>query len=151
MRILRNSCSIVVVWGFLISLLAASPIEVPSSFKLIGGFKLTSSVKIENGEVLELVISPLDYEVYSDGLDVRVYCITEGGSSSSYTNYSIYRSDGISSAKNNEIIFEAGVQAYSTQGDMIRQISLTRKRLTMIKIPPQSSRIIVTRAERVSN
>jgi len=147
--ILRNSCFVVAAWFFLISSLTASPIEVPSSFKLIGAFKLTSSVKIENGELLELVISPLNYEVYSDGLDVRVYCITEG--SSSYTNYSIYRSDGISIAKNNEISFEAGVQAYSTQGDMVRQISLTRKRLTMIKIPPQSSRIIVTKAERVSN
>ena len=69
-----------------------------------------------------------------------------------FTTYQIYRSDGIGVAgKSGEIDWIAGVQALNTSGEMIRQISITRNSFTMVKMPPRSHRVIVTRAFAMSN
>ena len=94
---------------------------------------------------MPVVITPLIYRVYSDGIEVRLYCHTAG--EDSFIAYQIYRSDGIGVARaSGEIDLVAGVQGMSTKGEMVRQISLTRASMTMIKAPPRSHRVIITRA-----
>jgi len=119
-----------------------------ASFRLIGTYQLNSKLRVENGVAAAVVISPLTYRVFSDGMEVRVYCKTAG--QDSYTAYDIYRSDGVGVSKvSGEIELVAGVQAFSTKGKMLRQISVTRNSLTMVKTPPRSHRVIVTRAKAI--
>lgn len=121
------------------------PEKLPAGYRYIGVYKMNSKVKVERGQAMPVVISPLVYRVYSDGIDVRVYCRTDG--EDSYTSYSIYRSDGIGVARSSgELDLIAGVQAMSQRGDMVRQVSVTRASLTMVKMPPRSHRVIITRA-----
>ena len=122
------------------------PENLPAGFRYIGLYQLNSKLRVENGVAQAVVISPLNYRVYSDGMAIRVYIETAG--EDSYTAYDIYRSDGIGVAKTSgEIELVAGVQAYSTKGKMLRQISVTRNSLTMVKTAPRSHRVIVTRAK----
>ena len=124
---------------------AAAPGNLPSGFRLIGAYKLNSKMKVENSQAMPVVISPITYRVYSDGIDVRVYCRTAG--EDSFTSYQIYRSDGVGVSKSSgEIQVVAGVQAMCKKGEMLRQISVTRNSLTMVKMPPRSHRVLVTRA-----
>lgn len=126
-----------------------SPVGLPAGFRYIGHYQLNSKLRVEKGEAIPVVIAPLHYHVYSDGIDVRVYCRVSD--EDSYSTYGIYRSDGIGvPRRSGEIDWVAGVQAYSTKGEMIRQISVTRNSLTMIKTPPRSHRVIITRAVAVS-
>lgn len=123
-----------------------APPNLPAGFRLIGNYQLKSKVKVENAQSMPVVISPLKYRVYSDGIDVRVYCQSAG--EESYTSYRIYRSDGVGVAKSSgEIQVVAGVQGICKKGEMIRQISVTRSRLTMVKMPPRSHRVLVTQAD----
>ena len=122
-----------------------APSNLPAGFRLIGNYQLKSKIKVENGQAMPVVISPLTYRVYSDGVDVRVYCRSAGDES--FTTYRIYRSDGIGVAKSSgEIQVVAGVQGVCKKGEMIRQISVTRSSLTMVKIPPRSHRVLITKA-----
>ncbi len=124
------------------------PQNLPSGYRFIGNYKLNSKMIVERGNTMPVTISPLLYRVYSDGIDVRVYCVATGDES--YTTYDIYRSDGVGIArKSGEIDVVAGVQGYSTKGDMVRQISVTRKSLTMVKMPPRSHRVLITRANAI--
>ncbi|MBT8043702.1 MAG: hypothetical protein KJO79_02025 [Verrucomicrobiae bacterium] len=121
------------------------PAGLSAGYRFIGHYKLNSKIRVEAGEAVPVVISPLTYRVFSDGIDVRVYCRSSG--EDSFTNYEIYRSDGIGVArKTGEIDVVAGVQGYCTKGDMIRQVSVTRNSLTLVKMPPRSHRVVVTRA-----
>ena len=125
------------------------PQNLPVGFRFIGNYQLNSKLRIENGVSHAVVISPLVYRVFSDGMEVRVYCETAG--EDSFTAYDIYRSDGVGVAKPaGEIELVAGVQAFSTKGKMLRQISVTRSSLTMVKTPPRSHRVIITRAKALS-
>lgn len=124
-------------------------IEIPERFKLIGEYEMVSKVKVENGLSLQLMTSPLVYQVYSDGIDVRVY--NKGGEERSYKSYHIYSSDGIGVlSESSEIEYVAGVQAIFIQGDMVRQMSLTRDNLVMVKTPPRSNRVLITYARVIS-
>ena len=121
------------------------PDNLAVGFRFIGYYKLNSKIRVESGESMPVVISPLIYRVYSDGIDVRVYCKASG--EESFTSYEVYRSDGIGVARRSgEIDVVAGVQGYCTKGEMIRQVSVTRNSLTMVKMPPRSHRVLVTRA-----
>lgn len=123
----------------------AKPANLPERFRLIGHYQLKSKIKVERGESMPVVISPLVYRVYSDGIDVRVY--GSPGEDDSYTSYEIYRADGITvPQKSGGLDLVAGVQALCRKGEMVRQLSLTRRGLTMVKMPPRSSRVIITRA-----
>lgn len=126
------------------------PDELPVGFRFIGNFELNSKIRVERGEATPVVIAPLTYRVYSDGMDVRIYCRV--ADEDNYSVYSIYRSDGIGVVRRSgEIDLVAGVQASSNKGGMIRQISVTRNSLTMVKMPPRSHRVIITRAMAVSH
>ncbi|MBT8037482.1 MAG: hypothetical protein KJO21_08050 [Verrucomicrobiae bacterium] len=126
-----------------------SPANLPAGFRLIGHYELHSKIRVEAGHSMSVVISPLRYRVYSDGIDVRVYCHTNG--EANYTRYAIYRSDGVGVVQESgEINLIAGVQGYSTKAEMIRQISVTRNSLTMVKMPPRTHRVLITHAKAVA-
>lgn len=121
------------------------PEGLPSTFRLIGNYQLNSKIRVERGEATPLVISPLRYQIYSDGIEVRLYypssddfdCIT----------FQIYRSDGIGiTRKSGEINFVAGVQALNQRAGLIRQLSITNNSFTMVNVPPRSHRVLITRA-----
>jgi len=123
----------------------STPENLPAGFRLIGHYQLKSKMKVEKGQAMPVVISPLKYRVYSDGIDVRVYCRSAG--EESFTSYQIYRSDGVGVVKSSgEIEVVAGVQGICQKGEMLRQISVTRSSLTMVKMPPRSNRVLVIRA-----
>lgn len=142
------------LWAIILSFITLNPSfvlaeeskpTVPVGFKLIGQYKTKSKVQVENGVSLALLISPLVYSVYSDGVDVRIYC--EGVDEEHYASYQIYSSEGIGLAgEQGETDYVAGVQAHSLQGDMVRQISLTRYNLVMVKMPSRSHRVMITHA-----
>lgn len=128
----------------------APPAQLPAGFRFIGHYQLNSKIRVESGEAMPVVISPLRYRVYSDGIDVRVYCRTTD--EENYTSYAIYRSDGVGTVQvSGEIDVVAGVQGSCTKGGMIRQISVTRNSLTMVKMPPRSHRVLITRAHAISS
>ncbi len=121
------------------------PSNLPAGFRLIGKYQLQSKIKVENGQAMPVVISPLTYRVFSDGIDVRVYCSSAG--EESYTSYQIYRADGVGISKAvGEIQVVAGVQAVCKKGKMIRQITVTKNSITMVRMPPRSHRVLITRA-----
>ena len=139
------SSAFVVMSAHVVGAQDQAPEKLPSGYRYIGTYKMVSKVKVEQGETMPVVISPLTYRIYSDGIEVRVYCRTAG--EDSFTAYQIYRSDGVGVARaSGEIDLIAGVQAMSTKGDMVRQISVTRSSMTMVKMPPRSHRVIITRA-----
>ena len=86
------------------------PANLPAGFRLIGHYELKSKIRVEAAQAMPVLISPLTYSVYSDGIDVRVYCIKAGDES--FTTYRIYRSDGVGVAKKSGgLQVVAGVQA----------------------------------------
>ncbi|MBK1830361.1 hypothetical protein JIN77_06470 [Verrucomicrobiaceae bacterium R5-34] len=124
------------------------PDKLAESYRLIGHYQLVSKLRVENSQAEAVVISPLRYRVYSDGMEIRVY--VRSSNEDSYTAYNIYRADGIGVAKSSgELEMVAGVQAFNTEGKMLRQISVTRNSLTMVKTPPRSHRVIITRAKAI--
>ncbi|MCP5538323.1 MAG: hypothetical protein H7A51_19080 [Akkermansiaceae bacterium] len=144
---IRTNLILTVLLSVLVATVCAEdrPAQLPETFRFIGHYKLNSKIRVETGESMPVVISPLIYRVYSDGIDIRVYC--RSADEDSFTTYEIYRSDGIGVARRTgEIDVVAGVQAYCTKGEMIRQVSVTRNSLTMVKMPPRSHRVVVTRA-----
>ena len=85
------------------------PDKLPAGYRYIGTYKMASKITVERGESMPVVITPLIYRVYSDGIDVRVYCRSAG--EDSFTSYQIYRSDGIGVTRTTgEIDLIAGVQ-----------------------------------------
>lgn len=117
----------------------------PEGFRLIGSYETTSNMRVEDGGALKVLMSPVKYEAYSDGIDVRVYI--KGLDDNAYTSYEIYSSDGVGVTNpSGGIDYVAGVQARSLKADMIRQISLTRDNLVMVKMPSRSHRVIITHA-----
>lgn len=125
--------------------LSSRPEGLPDTFRHIGDYQLKSKLRVERGDATPVLISPMRYQVYSDGIDLRLYCRAAG--EDSYTTYQIYRSDGIGVYRSSgEIDLIAGVQALNTKAEMVRQISITRNSFTMVKMPPRSHRVIITRA-----
>lgn len=122
------------------------PKNLPSEFTHIGEYVATLETRVENGVSNPVVLSPLIYHVYTDGIDIRLYCLSVDDES--FSSYRIYRSDGIGlTDADGEVSYIAGVQASSMLGDVCRQISVTRESLVMVKIPPRSNRVTIISAK----
>ena len=121
------------------------PIDLPPGFRLIGNYQLNSKIRVERGKATPVVISPLIYRVFTDGIEVRLYYQTSDNDD--FISYQIYRSDGIGVTQESEgIDLVAGVQALNQSAGLIRQLSITGKSFTMVNVPPRSHRVIITRA-----
>lgn len=129
---------------------ANRPGDLHASYQFIGEYETYAETRLERGQVISSLVATLIFRVYSDGVDVRVYCV--GLDDENFTAYQIYQSNGIGvSHSPGEIDYIAGVQASCTQGEMLRQISLTRESLVMVKMPTRSERVIVTNAKATQN
>lgn len=128
----------------------ALPDDLPPTFRLIGSYQLNSKIRVERGETTPVVISPMTYQVFTDGIEVRLYY--QSTNDHDYTTYQIYRSDGIGIVRESgEIDLVAGVQALNQSAGLVRQISITGNSFTMVKVPPRSHRVVITRAFAVSS
>jgi hypothetical protein len=121
------------------------PRDLPPSFRLIGNYQLNSKIRVERGESTPVVISPIIYQVFRDGIEVRLYY--PASDDYEFISYQIYRSDGIGSTRESGgIDLIAGVQALNQSAGLIRQLSITGKSFTMVNVPPRSHRVVITRA-----
>ncbi|MGJ8661053.1 MAG: hypothetical protein ACSHXL_03370, partial [Bacteroidota bacterium] len=93
------------------------PGNLTDDYRYIGEYQTYAETRVENAQAMSSLLSPIIFRVYSDGVDVRVYCV--GLDDESFTTYQIYQSNGIGvSHSPGEIDYIAGVQASCTQGEM---------------------------------
>ena len=122
--------------------------EVPPDFNYVGTYKLVKRVKMRSGEPFEVAIPAVIYQVYSDGITLRFY--GEGGGSS-HTSFDIYRSDGVVRERKGNVLGNVlGVQARSSAGNVLRQVTLTGRIMTLTKFPAMSDAVEITYATRVA-
>lgn len=123
--------------------------EVPHGFNYVGTYKLVKRVKVRSGKPFLIVIPALSYRVYSDGITLRFY---GGSDEDGHTSFDIYRSDGITRLRSGNLLEnEPGVQARSTVGQVLRQVTLTGRTMTLTKFPALSDAVEITYAARVAD
>ena len=129
------------VWG--------GEFDLPLEFRDVGSYQLSRQVKLKEGRSFPVLVDPMLYRVYTDGVTVRLY---GKDSADGFTAFTIYRNDGVM-VRTREGIYEtvAGVQAHSMVGNVLRQLTLTQRRLTLTKFPALSDLVQITYAERVSD
>lgn len=121
--------------------------EVPPDFGYVGTYRLVKRVKMRSGKPLEIAIPPVAYLVYSDGITLRFYGEAGG---TSHTAFEIYRSDGVTRQRKDNVLESVpGVQARSTAGQVLRQVTLTGRTMTLTKFPAMSDAVEITYATRV--
>lgn len=141
--------SIVLLLGLvaLVSTVRAQEAAVPAEFKYVGTYLLEKRIKVRGGEVFRVAMKPIEYRIYTDGISIRLY---GGGESGGYTRYEVYRSEGILEAPDRSTIETvAGVQAKSTTGGVLRNITLTRRQLMITRHPAVSGVVEIVYAGRV--
>ena len=142
---------ILLVIGLLCPLAAqkAVPVpEVPSEFNYVGTYKLVKRVKIRAGRSIGIAIPAVSYLVYSDGITLRFYG-EKGGTA--HTSFDIYRSDGVARQRDRNVLENVpGVQARSSVGQVLRQVTLTGATMTLTKFPAVSDDVEITYAKRVA-
>ena len=135
---------LVVLLGFLPSSGAS---EIPPEFRFVGSYRLVKRVKVRSGKPLAIAIPALEYRVYTDGISLRFYGADE---SSGFTSFEVYRSDGITRMRDESLLENVpGVQARSTVGQVLRQVTLTADSLTLTKFPALCDAVEITYATRI--
>lgn len=125
----------------------AEETDIPLDFRFVGTYSLEKRVKMRNGRPFPVAIGETVYRVYTDRVSVRLY---GGEKSEGYTEFSIYRNDGVVVRKSPTLMETvAGVQARSVVGNVMRQLTLTQSKLTLTKFPALSDLVQITYAVRV--
>ena len=120
---------------------------IPPEFNYVGSYRLVKRVKIRSGKPLRIAIPALEYRVYTDGISLRFYGADE---SSGFTSFEVYRTDGIFRMRDESLLESVpGVQARSTVGQVLWQVTLTSKTLTLTKFPALSDAVEITYANRI--
>jgi len=140
-------------WAALLAMPAAGDgpgrAESPGAldFRFVGRYQLRRQVKLKDGKAFRVAIDPMVYRVYTDGVTIRLF---GGEESEGFTAFTIYRNDGVL-VPSSEAVFETvpGVQARSMVGNVLKQLNLTRARLTLTKFPAFSELVQVTYAARI--
>lgn len=121
--------------------------DVPPEFSFVGTYQLVKRVKMRGGKPFNIAIPRVSYFVYSDGITLRFYGEAGG---TSHTSFEIYRSDGVARQRENNVLANVpGVQAKSTVGRVLRQVTLTERTMTLTKFPALSDAVEITYAMRV--
>lgn len=139
---------LVIGMGFSSAVEKAVPVpEAPPDFSYVGTYKLVKRVKMRSGKPFEVAIPAMIYQVYSDGISLRFYGESGG---TSHTSFDIYRSDGVVRERRGNVLENVpGVQARSSAGDVLRQVTLTGRTMTLTKFPAMSDAVEITYATRV--
>ena len=120
---------------------------VPAEFDYIGTYRLVKRVKVRSDKLLPVMIRPLDFRVYTDGITIRLY---GSGESAGYTSFTIYRNDGIVHRHSDaEVETVPGLQAHSLVGHVNRQLCLTEETLKLHKVPAFSDVVEITYGRRL--
>lgn len=121
--------------------------EIPLDFSFVGSYELEKRVKMRDGRPFPVAIAETVYRAYTDGVSVRLY---GGEKSEGFTEFSIYRNDGVVVRKSPTLMEAvAGVQASTMVGNVLRQLTLTQSKLTITKFPALSDIIQITYAVRI--
>ena len=115
----------------------------PNGFREIGSFEVTKSVLIKLGVATEVKKGDLILRVFTDGIDVR---ISPEGEDENFLAFQIFFTGDIYDASGENL--SPGVKAISDQGEVVRQLVITSKLLTLIKSPPATSDVEITYATR---
>jgi len=119
--------------------------ELPAEFNYVGTYQLVKRVKVRSGRPFQIAIPRLSYQVYTDGITLRFY-----GEGSGHTSFQVYRSDGVARMRDDSLLENVpGVQARSTVGEVLRQVTLTDETMTLTKFPALSDAVEITYAVRV--
>ena len=119
---------------------------LPKGFRFVGNYKFDKRVKIRDGVPFSVKSKAFFCRVYTDGITVRVY---GESASESYTSLTIHRNDGILlGAGTSRMETVPGLQAYSLVGNVLRQLSLTERKLVLTKFPALSDVVEITYADR---
>jgi hypothetical protein len=116
-----------------------------AEFRHIGDFVVRSRIKVAEDHAISTAIKPLRLSAFTDGITVR---ISTTGKVDEASEYTIYRSDGIGrqQGQNGALEVLPGVQASSEKGNILRQLRLTERTLTITSFPGVSNQVIVTHA-----
>ncbi len=135
---------IAAVLSLFFSSFSAQAEEVPLGFNLIGTYQAEEYAKVRSGEYLIRPSAALIYRVYSNGAELKVFTdnVVE------HQTFEVYRSDGIATdTTTGDTQIVPGIQARSTSGSSLKQLTLTKNKLTVTSFPPLSSEILIMRAQ----
>ena len=119
---------------------------VPAEFDYVGSYEIVRKVKLRDGEPFEVALKPMIIRVFTDGISIRLY---GGGEKGGYTSYEVYRGEGIIEAPDRTAIETVpGIQAKSTVGRLLRQLTLTERKLTIVSHPAVSGVVEVVYGDR---
>ena len=116
-----------------------------SEFKHVGDYLLKAHFKITGDKVTSIPVKPIAFQVYSDGVRIR---ITAEGDDESHTTFEIYRSDGIGRQRSGGGALEVipGLQASSHTDGVLRHLRLSAESMTITTFPGVSDQTIVSYA-----
>jgi hypothetical protein len=114
-------------------------------FRHFADFILKSRTKIVGTEVKPIPIKPVVFQVFTDGVKVRV---SVEGNADGRSTFDIYRSDGIARKipDATKLDIMPGLQATSNSGGVLRHLRLTRESMTITTFPGRSDQTTVTYA-----
>ena len=145
-----HCCGVWMVLGLavLLGFSPSSPADgIPPEFRFVGSYRLVKRVKVRLGKPFKIAIPALEYRVYTDGISLRFYGADEN---SGFTSFEVYRSDGITRMRDESLLESVpGVQARSTVGQVLRQVTLTADSLTLTKFPALCDAVEITYATRI--
>ena len=120
----------------------------PYGYDFIGVYHVESVIRVREGESFSSPIVDTSYRVFSNGSEIRLYQVNAGNA---YHTYNVYRSDGISEqSTGGAIMLKPGLQARQVSSDLVKQLSLTQRSLTITQFPAISDTVVVTYAKRVA-
>lgn len=115
----------------------------PTIFREVGTYRITKSVLVSLGNSVEIDKGEVRLCVYTDGIDVRV---CQEGKEDYYLAFQICRSAGIYDHAGENL--RPGVEAFSDQGQVVRQLVVDGSLLTIKKFPASTHDIEITYATR---
>jgi hypothetical protein len=114
-------------------------------FRSVGTFLIRSRMKITGNKVTRIPIKPMEIEVFTNGVEVK---IVAGGRLDESSVFEIYRSDGIGRLNKHTGVLEVvpGLQASCRRDGILRHVRVTRDSLTITEFAAISDQTMVTHA-----
>lgn len=133
MRVLNAGLSVFLATCFAWFEARGQEAAVPPEFDYVGNYEIDRRIKLREGETFPVVTKPFQVRVYTDGISIRLY---GGGEQGGYTSYEVYRGEGIIEAPDRTSLETvAGIQAKSMVGGILRHLTLTERRLSIVAHP----------------
>jgi hypothetical protein len=123
-----------------------SVISEGDAFRELGKYRVTGATHLKLGKATDLPKGEMVFQVYTDGIDIR---LCPEGESGNYLSFQIYRDGGIYDEEGENLL--PGVMAFSDQGEVVRHLCVEPRMLVLTKFPTSTSNIEVTYALRESS